>query len=89
MFKNHISYFESFLSISLSTFIGIFNFLIQFLVLHTLAISSLTCAVRILVSLKITEIGMCFHFNPRGGVWSGLRLSEVAEYGLPHALAEV
>lgn len=57
MFKNHISYFESFLSVSLSTFTGIFNFLIQFLVLHTLAISSLMCAVRILVSLKVTEIG--------------------------------
>ena len=32
---------------------------------------------------------MCFHFNPRCGIWGWFRLSTAADYDLPRALAGV
>jgi hypothetical protein len=46
----------------------------------------------VLVSSKKSHrhiLRMCFHFNPRCGLWGCLRLSTAADCDLPHALAGV
>ena len=88
MFNNHTLILRAFCSFHCLPLLGHSDVLIQFLVLHTLAIKSLPGAVRISVSLKITEIGLCFPFNPRYGIRSCFGLSEAAESNLPHPLIE-